>query len=244
MKPILRAALLALALISLPLAAADTPVDGSAEKPADLALARARKLLQRSILIDGHNDVPWAIREFKDAPMDVEAYDLRRKTTGQTDLARILRASVRYFYTHFVRGVRRVVVDGIEPTERFSESIQFEFFEYLYHHVLRREDEWAARELFRERYRATEAELQTYVSGLPLWVNVWRGWMFAVFGAALVFVPWRSEARWVALTMVVSLFAYNAVAMASGVGRFPSVAFLAFWTPLALHLARRRTAVP
>ena len=95
-----------------------------------------------------------------------------------------------------------------------------------------------------QRYRATEAELQTYVSGLPLWVNVWRGWMFAVFGAALLFVPWRSEARWVALTMVVSLFAYNAVAMASGVGRFPSVAFLAFWTPLALHLARRRSALP
>jgi hypothetical protein len=95
-----------------------------------------------------------------------------------------------------------------------------------------------------QRYRATEAELQTYVSGLPHWVNAWRGWMFAVFGAALVFVPWRSEARWVVLTMVVSLFAYNAVAMASGVGRFPSVAFLAFWTPLALHLARRRSALP
>jgi KaiC/GvpD/RAD55 family RecA-like ATPase len=58
--------------------------------------------------------------------------------------------------------VRRVVVDGIEPTERFSESIQFEFFEYLYHHVLRREDEWAARELFRERYRANEAKVLTH----------------------------------------------------------------------------------
>ena len=72
----------------------------------------------------------------------------------KTDLARVLRKSVEYFYGRFIRGVRRVVVDGIEPTERFSESIQFEFFEYLYHHVLRKEDEWAARELFRERYRA------------------------------------------------------------------------------------------
>ena len=47
-----------------------------------------------------------------------------------------------------------MVVDGIEPTERFAESIQFEFFEYLYQHVLRKEDEWAAREVFREHYRA------------------------------------------------------------------------------------------
>ncbi len=72
----------------------------------------------------------------------------------KTDLARVLRKSAEFFYGQFVRGVRRVVVDGIEPTERFSESIQFEFFEYLYHHVLRKEDEWAARELFRELYRS------------------------------------------------------------------------------------------
>lgn len=74
----------------------------------------------------------------------------------KSDLARVLRLSVSFFYQNFVRGARRVVVDGIEPTERFSESIQFEFFEYLYHHVLRKEDEWAARELFRERYKANE----------------------------------------------------------------------------------------
>jgi KaiC/GvpD/RAD55 family RecA-like ATPase len=72
----------------------------------------------------------------------------------KSDLARVLRKSVGFFYEHFVRGARRVVVDGIEPTERFADSIQFEFFEYLYHQVLRKEDEWAARELFRERYTA------------------------------------------------------------------------------------------
>lgn len=71
----------------------------------------------------------------------------------KTDLARVLRLSAAFFYRNFVRGARRVVVDGIEPTERFSESIQFELFEYLYHQVLRKEDEWAARELFRERFR-------------------------------------------------------------------------------------------
>jgi KaiC/GvpD/RAD55 family RecA-like ATPase len=73
----------------------------------------------------------------------------------KTDLARVLRRSVAYFYSQFVRGTRRVVVDGIEPSDRMSESIQFEFFEYLYHQVLRKEDEWAAREVFREHYRAS-----------------------------------------------------------------------------------------
>src|SRR4051794_3450629 len=80
----------------------------------------------------------------------------------KSDLARILRLSVGFFYQNFVRGSRRVVVDGVEPAERFSESIQFEFFEYLYHHVLRREDDWAAREFFRERYRANEAEVMAH----------------------------------------------------------------------------------
>lgn len=78
------------------------------------------------------------------------------------DLARVLRKSVEFFYGQFVRGSRRVVIDGIEPSERFAESIQFEFFEYLYHHVLRKEDEWAARELFREMYRANEPQVMNH----------------------------------------------------------------------------------
>jgi KaiC/GvpD/RAD55 family RecA-like ATPase len=75
----------------------------------------------------------------------------------KSELARVLRRSVCFFYEHLIRGSRRVVVDGIEPSPHFGESIQFEFFEYLYHQIIRKEDEWAARELFREHYRA-EAE--------------------------------------------------------------------------------------
>lgn len=93
---------------------------------------------------------------------------------------------------------------------------------------------------FLERYRATELALQAYVEGLPLWVNVWRGWMFFVFTASIVFLPWKREARWLAFVMVVSVFVYNLVAMASGVGRFPSLAFVCLWFPLAIYLARRR----
>jgi KaiC/GvpD/RAD55 family RecA-like ATPase len=72
----------------------------------------------------------------------------------KAELARILRCSVGFFYRNFARGARRVVFDGLEPTERFSESIQFEFFEYVYHHVLRKDSDWAAREWLREQYRA------------------------------------------------------------------------------------------
>jgi KaiC/GvpD/RAD55 family RecA-like ATPase len=72
----------------------------------------------------------------------------------KTDLARVLRSAAGFFYQHCARGTRRVVFDGLEPAERFSESIQFEFFEYIYHRVLRQDYDWAAREWFRERYRA------------------------------------------------------------------------------------------
>jgi membrane dipeptidase len=71
------AIVIALAL-SLPAAAADDP-----------ALAHAKELLSRHILIDGHNDLPWAVRESKRAPGDVAAYDLRVKTPGQTDIPRL-----------------------------------------------------------------------------------------------------------------------------------------------------------
>ena len=46
------------------------------------------------------------------------------------------------------------MVDGIEPADRPSESIQLELFEYVYHQVLRKDAEWVARDLFRQHYRA------------------------------------------------------------------------------------------
>ena len=56
---------------------------------ADPALAHARELLKKVILIDGHNDLPWAIRNDKQAAGSVETYDLRGKVPGQTDIARL-----------------------------------------------------------------------------------------------------------------------------------------------------------
>ena len=55
----------------------------------DEHLERARRVLNAMPLIDGHNDLPWVIRQDGLAPFDVEAYDLRRTTSGHTDIARL-----------------------------------------------------------------------------------------------------------------------------------------------------------
>lgn len=58
------------------------------------ALAKARALLKSFPLIDGHNDLPWVIRADDEAPMDVEAYDLRKRTKGDTDIGRLREGGV------------------------------------------------------------------------------------------------------------------------------------------------------
>ncbi len=55
----------------------------------DPALARARRVLRKHPLIDGHNDLPWQIREKTGVPGDVDGYDLRKPTPGDTDLERL-----------------------------------------------------------------------------------------------------------------------------------------------------------
>ncbi len=71
------------------LSAVSVHAQGAAVATKDEHMARALRVLSSSPLIDGHNDLPWAIRESKTAPHDVEAYDLRRTTVGHTDLARL-----------------------------------------------------------------------------------------------------------------------------------------------------------
>jgi len=71
----------------------------------DRALEHARKLLRSTPLIDGHNDLPWAIRESKTAPRDVAAYDLRTRTTGHTDLSRLAQGQVgAQFWSIYIPG--------------------------------------------------------------------------------------------------------------------------------------------
>jgi len=70
------------------------PVSPRADAAEDPALAHARRLLAAHPVIDGHNDLPWAIRENEAAPRDVAAYDLRQRTAGQTDFDRLREGGV------------------------------------------------------------------------------------------------------------------------------------------------------
>lgn len=105
-------ALLASAVLWLTAPAADDP-----------ALARAHAVLARVPLIDGHNDLPWTIREYKEAPGDVVAYDLRATTPGHTDLPRLRAGRVgAQFWSVYVPGDRaepvRVQLEQIDLAHR------------------------------------------------------------------------------------------------------------------------------
>lgn len=66
---------------------------------------RARAILARHPVFDGHNDLPWEIRRLADSPMDVDAYDLDSRAPGQTDLARLKRGGVgAQFWSVYIPG--------------------------------------------------------------------------------------------------------------------------------------------
>ncbi|HEU4996520.1 MAG TPA: dipeptidase [Gemmatimonadaceae bacterium] len=76
--------------------------------------ARALAALQAQPIVDGHNDLPWRIREDTVHPMDVDAYDLRKPTPGHTDLARLKQGRVgAQFWSIYIPG---------EPTDAAYKS--------------------------------------------------------------------------------------------------------------------------
>jgi len=97
----------------------------------------------------------------------------RRVTRGDLDheqwqewkmeLNRKLDQAIAYFYGNFVHGVRRCVIDGVEPVERASESFQFHLFSYVYHQILHKESDWVARDLFRVHFRENEPAVMQHL---------------------------------------------------------------------------------
>jgi membrane dipeptidase len=79
----------ALALMLAAPAILAAPAAPPASPAEDAAMARALRVLAAHPVIDGHNDLPWAIRESATAPRDVEAYDIRGRAPGNTDLPRL-----------------------------------------------------------------------------------------------------------------------------------------------------------
>ena len=89
-------------------------------------LARAKKILASSPLVDGHNDLAWAIREDTVAPMDVAAYDLRKKTRGHTDFERLKKGMVGgQFWSIYIpgevkdSGYARIQLEQFDIARRF-----------------------------------------------------------------------------------------------------------------------------
>lgn len=73
------------------LAACATAQSQSAVDPHD---AIAERVLSSTPLFDGHNDLPWAIRQHTGGPRNVAAYDLRQRTPGHTDIPRLRQGRV------------------------------------------------------------------------------------------------------------------------------------------------------
>ncbi|MGL4594310.1 MAG: RAD55 family ATPase [Thermoguttaceae bacterium] len=80
----------------------------------------------------------------------------------QSEQAKNLSRTIAFLFGHFSHGVRRLVIDGIEPVEHQSDSMQFEILEYIYHQIVRKEPFWVARDLFRQHFRANEEAILTH----------------------------------------------------------------------------------
>ncbi|HZD85080.1 MAG TPA: dipeptidase [Gemmatimonadaceae bacterium] len=96
-------------------------------RPADdVYLARAKRILSQTPLIDGHNDLPWRIREDSIARGNVDAYDLRKRTPGHTDLDRLKKGMIgAQFWSVYTpgeyrdSGYARVQLEQIDIARRF-----------------------------------------------------------------------------------------------------------------------------
>ena len=101
----------------------------TAAAPSDRYLARAKHILKTTPLIDGHNDLPWRIREDTIARGNIDAYDLRTHRPGQTDLDRLRKGMIgAQFWSVYTpgeyrdSGYARVQLEQIDIARRMIEK--------------------------------------------------------------------------------------------------------------------------
>jgi hypothetical protein len=78
-------------------------------------------------------------------------FDAQRE--WKIELMKKLDLAIAWFYGNFIHGVRRCVIDGIEPSDKASDSFQMHTFDYIYHQILHKDADWVARDLFRAKFR-------------------------------------------------------------------------------------------
>jgi len=100
-----------------------------AQTATDPYLTRAKRVLSTTPLIDGHNDLPWRIREDSIARGRVDAYNLRKRTPGHTDFDRLKAGMVgAQFWSVYTpgewrdSGYARVQLEQIDIARRVIEK--------------------------------------------------------------------------------------------------------------------------
>ena len=132
---------LPLSSLALALALAPAPALGQAGAAAEEV---ARRVLTRTPLFDGHNDLPWAIREYRAAPRDVYAYDLRGTTPGHTDIPRLRKGMVgAQFWSVYI---------PFEATKEGAARVQLEQIDIARQVIARYPD------VFEQAYSASDVE--------------------------------------------------------------------------------------
>jgi hypothetical protein len=89
--------------------------------------------------------------------MDPDAWD-----AWQSQMNRRAPAIMEFIYRHRIRGTERFLVDGIEPLDDPTDSLQLDMLELIYHRMLRLPHDWLARELFRQDFRRMEPQVDSH----------------------------------------------------------------------------------
>jgi membrane dipeptidase len=109
------------------------PVTPAPAQEADPHMETALRVLTTTPLIDGHNDLPWQIRHFDDAPMDVGAYGVKEREDGHTDIRRLREGRVGgQFWSVYVPGA--AIEEGAARFQLEQIDIALELFRQFPEH--------------------------------------------------------------------------------------------------------------
>lgn len=124
--------------VSLLLSAACASAQQPQATGADPHMQTALRVLSQTPLFDGHNDLPWAIRQNRSAPHDVVAYDLRSRAPGHTDIERLRQGRVgAQFWSVYIpagaveEGAAKVQLEQIDIARQLFERYPDVFEETL-----------------------------------------------------------------------------------------------------------------